>query len=172
MPWRLRFILPKIITATTLMAAVVFLWYRRGRLWSFYYSVISQSLPQIKSDSLNRSAWENIAFENLELLVKNLFPSLFEFEIEYLRNKITDNQYLLWISDSSTTVEKATDNRSNTKWVQKEIVITDKEKYCLYSLKKIFFNEFSFCGLGLFLNSFIYRFRKKKTDPGYTERLS
>jgi len=162
----------KIINATTAIAIATFLWYRRGRLWGFYYSVISQSLMQIKSNSLDRKAWEKIAFENLEFLVKNLFPSLFEFEMEYLQNKITDNQYLLWIGNSSTTVEMVNDNKSDKKWVQKEIVITDKGKFCLYSLKKMFFNEFSFCGLGLFINSIIYRFKKKKSDPGYTERKS
>jgi len=157
--------------ATILIAVLTFLWYRRGRLWSFYYSIISQSLQQIKADSLNRSAWEKIAFKNLDLLVKNLFGSLFEFEIEYLRYKITDNQYLLWVGDSSTTGEKVTDKQLNVKWVQKEITITDKEEFCLHSLKKTFFADFRFCGFVLFIKAIIYRIRKKE-NTGYKERNS
>ena len=159
----------KIINATTVIAVVTFLWYRRGRLWSFYYSIISQSLQQIKTDSLDRIAWEKIGLENLDLLVKNLFPSLFEFEIEYLRNKITDNQYLLWVSDSSSSGEKVTDNQLNVKWVQKEITITNKEEFCVHSLKKTFFADFRFFGFGLFIKSIIYRVRKKE-NTGYIER--
>lgn len=163
--------MPKIINATTVIAVVTFLWYRRGRLWNFYYSIISQSLQQIKNDSLNRNAWEKIAFENLDLLVKSLFGSLFEFEMEYLRNKITDNQYLLWVSDSSITGEKVTDNQMNIKWVQKEITITDKEEFCVHSLKKTFFTDFRFCGFFLFIKSIIYLVRKKE-NTGYIEKNS
>jgi hypothetical protein len=159
----------KIINTSTVIAVVTFLWYRRGRLWSFYYSIISQSLQQIKTDSLDRIAWEKIALENLDLLVKNLFPSLFEFEIAYLRNKITDNQYLLWVSDSSSSGEKVTDNQLNVKWVQKEITITNKEEFCVHSLKKTFFADFCFFGFGLFIKSIIYRVRKKE-NTGYIER--
>ncbi|MDR4507652.1 MAG: hypothetical protein MRJ65_05345 [Candidatus Brocadiaceae bacterium] len=152
----------EIVNATTVIAVVTFLWYRRGRLWSFYYSIISQSLQQIEKDSLDRIAWEKIAFENLDSLVKNLFGSLFQFEIEYLRNKIIDNQYLLWICDSSIEGEKVIENNT-VKWVEKEITITNKEAFCSHSLKKTFFTDFRFCDLVLFINSIIYiGFERKK----------
>jgi hypothetical protein len=149
------------ISAITTMGitALTILWYRRGRLWSLYYSIISQSLVQIKLRSIDRKAWDKIAYNILEVLVKRSFPALFEFEIEYLRYKIIQNKDLLWTSDSSTTNEK-------------EVTYTDKEKYCVYKLKNLFFNEFTFGGAGLFINSIKYRFTKGKTDPGYIEKIS
>lgn len=160
----------KIIDTTTVIAVVTFLWYRRGRLWSFYYSIISQSLQQIKTNSLDRNAWEKIAFENLDSLVKSLFGSLFEFEMEYLRNKIIDNRHLLWIADSSTSNEEIIEN-GEVKWVEKNIIITDKEEFCIHSLKKTFFTDFRFCGFCLFIKSIIYRVRKKE-NTGYIEKNS
>ena len=160
----------EILNTTTIIAVVTFLWYRRGRLWSFYYSIVYQSLQQIKSDSLDRIAWEKIAFENLDLLVKNLFGVLFEFEIEYLRNKIIDNKYLLWVTNSSTSSEE-TIEKNKIKWIEKEIIITNKEEFCIHSLKKTFFTDLRFCGLILFAKSICYYFRKKE-KKGYTERKS
>lgn len=160
--------MPEIINATTVIALVTFLWYRRGRLWSFYYSVIYQSLQQIKTKSIDRIAWEKMAFENLDLLVKSLFGSIFEFEMEYLRNKIIDNQHLLWIAGLSTSNEQIIENEK-VKWVEKNITITNKEEYCIHSLKKIFFTDFRFCGFCLFIKSIIYRVRKKE-NTGYIEK--
>jgi len=160
---------PEIINATTIIALVTFLWYRSGKLWNFYYSIISQSLQQIKTDSLDRNAWGKIAFENLDLLVKSLFGSLFEFEMEYLRNKII-NQHLLWIAGLSTRNEEIIENEK-VKWVEKNITITNKEEYCIHSLKKTFFTDFSFCGFCLFIKSIIYRVRKKE-NTGYIEKNS
>lgn len=162
---------PITISIPLVIAITTFLWYRSGRLWSFYYSIISQSSEQIKLDSLNFVKWEEIAFKNCDLLEKDLFVSLFRFEIEYLRNKIIDNKYLLWISDSSTTVEKVIDDHLNLKWVEKSIKITDKEKFCIHSLKKAFFGDFRFCGIGLFLKSIWYQLWKDE-DKGYTETKS
>ena len=160
-----------ISTAAVAIAIITFLWKRRGRLWSFYYSIISKSSEQIKSDSLDFVKWEKIAFNNCDLLEKDLFASLFRFEIEYLRNKIINYKYLLWISDSSITKEKVIDDHLNLKWVEKSIKITDKEKFCIHSLKKAFFGDFLFCGIGLFLKSIWYQLWKDE-DKGYTETKS
>lgn len=160
-----------ISTASVAIAIITFLWKRRGRLWGFYYSIISKSIEQFKTDSLDFVKWEEIAFKNCDLLVKDLSGSLFRFEIEYLRKKIIDNKDLLWNSDSSTTVEKVMDDQLNLKWVEKSIKITDKEKFCIHSLEKAFLGDFRFCGIGLFLKSIYYR-RRKGEDKGYTETKS
>jgi hypothetical protein len=145
-------------SATVLIGVVTFLWYRKGRLWNFYDSIIKQSIKQITSDSLDRTAWEKIARENCDSLAKDLFNSLFRFEIDYLRIKIIDNLSLFWISDASANNEK-------------QIIYTDKEKYCVYILKKAFYEDFRICGLGLFRKSIIYLAQKKKEkeDTGYIE---
>lgn len=162
-----------IITIATIGIAILsFLWYRRRTLWSLYYYILSQSLKQIKVNSLDREAWDKIASNNIEVLVKNGFRGLFEFEIEYLRYKIIQNKYLLWVGDSSAANEKAIDNNSNVKCIQKEVTYTDKENFCAYKLKNLYFNEFTFGGAGLFINSIKYRFKKGKTDPGYIEKNS
>jgi hypothetical protein len=146
------------IIATIGMALVTFLWYRKGRLWNFYDSITNQSIKQIKSNSLDRKAWEKIASENCDSLAKEIFNSLFRFEVEYLRNKINDIPDSLWISDVSVNGEK-------------QITYTDKEKYCIYILKKAFFEKFRFCGLGLLIESYRYLNQKKKEkeDIGYIE---
>ena len=147
------------IITTIGIALVTFLWYRKGRLWNFYDSITNQSIKQIKSNSIDREAWKKIARENCDSLAKETFNSLFRFEIEYLRNKINDISDSLWISDASANNEK-------------QILYTDKEKYCTYTLKKAFFEDFRFCGLGLFIESYRYLNQKKKEkeDAGYIER--
>ena len=143
------------ISIPLVIAIITFLWYRSGRLWSFYYFVLSQSsLEQIKLDPLDFGKWEEIAFKNCDLLQKDLFVSLFRFEIEYLRNKIIKNKNLFWGGDSSTTttVEKVKDDPLKLKRVENSIKIIDHEKYCIHSLKKAFFGDFLFCGIGLFFS--------------------
>lgn len=137
------------IIATIGIALVTFLWYRKGRLWNFYDSIIKQSTTQIKSNSLDREAWEKIASENCDSLAKEAFNSLFRFEIEYLRNKINDISDSLWIPDSSANSEKHTE-------------YYDKEKYCIHILKNTFFEDFRFCGLGLLIASFRYFIQNRK----------
>jgi len=146
-----------IITSGTFLAVVTFLWYRKGRLWNFYDSLISKAQEQITKNSIDRKAWGQIALEQCNELSKELFNSLFRFEIEYLRNKILTNQYRLWIPDSSE------DNDS-------QITYTDKEKYCRHILKQIFLSDFRFCGLSLLINSIKYRVSNQgDKDPGYVE---
>ena len=146
------------IIATIVIAIATFLWYRKGRLWNFYDSITNQSIKQINSNSIDREAWEKIGRENCDSLSKELFNSLFRFEIEYLRNKIIDILPLLWIPDSSSDS-------------QKTIIYTDKDKYCIYILKKAFFEDFRFCGFHLFRKSIkhLVQTKKEKEDTGYTE---
>ena len=146
------------IIATITVAILTFLWYRKGRLWNFYDSITRDSIEQIKSSSLDREAWEKMARNHCDSLGKDLFNSLFRFEIEYLRNKIIDNQYSLWIPDSESDCEKS-------------IIYTDKEKYCVHILKKVFFENLRYCGFGLFINSYIHylNLKDKKEDTGYIE---
>jgi hypothetical protein len=165
---------PITISIPLVIAIITFLWYRSGRLWSFYYFVLSQSsLEQIKLDSLDFGKWEEIAFKNCDLLQKDLFVSLFRFEIEYLRNKIIKNKNLFWGGDSSTTttVEKVKDDPLKLKRVENSRKIIDHEKYCIHSLKKTYFGDFRFCGIGLFLKSIWYQLWKDE-DKGYTETKS
>ena len=165
--------IPITISIPLVIAITTFLWYRSGRLWSFYYSIISKSSEQIKSDSLDFVKWEKIAFNNCDLLEKDLFASLFRFEIEYLRNKIIKNKNLFWGGDLSTTttVEKVKDDPLKLKRVENSIKIIDHEKYCIHSLKKTYFGDFRFCGIGLFLKSIWYQLWKDE-DKGYTETKS
>ena len=145
--------------ATVLIAVVTFLWYRKGRLWNFYDSIINQSIKQIKSNSLDREAWERIATDNCDSLSKELFNSLFRFEIEYLRHKIIDIlPNALWISDASANSEK-------------QIIYNNKEAYCIHILKKAFFEDLRCCGLGLLIKSirYLHQKKKEKEDTGYTE---
>ena len=120
-----------IITPATILAVLTFLWYRKGRLWNFYDTLLSKSLEQIKTRSVDRKRWEEIALEQCNTLSKELFNSLFRFEIEYLRDKIIKNQYHLWIADS----EEDSDS---------QITYTDKEKYCRHILGQIFLSDFRF----------------------------
>jgi hypothetical protein len=150
--------MPIIINTTTVIAVATFLWYRKGRLWNFYDSLLSQSLEQIKVNSIDRKRWEQIALEHSRKLSNELFNSTFRFEIEYLEDKIIKNQYLLWISDSSATNER-------------EIRYTDKGKYCKHIFKEVFLADFRFCGLGLFIKSIKHHVCKKEDpDRGYIER--
>jgi hypothetical protein len=146
------------IIATITIALLTFLWYRKGRLWNFYDSITRDAINQIKSNSIDRKAWEKMARDHCDSLGKDLFNSLFRFEIEYLRNNLINNQYSLWIPDSESDGKKS-------------IIYTDKEKYACFRLKKAFFEDFRYCGFRLFINSFIYylTMKDKKEDTGYIE---
>ena len=146
-----------IITPATVIATLTFLWYRKGRLWNFYDSLLSKSIEQIELRSIDRKRWEQIALEQCSMLSNELFNSLFRFEIEYLRDKITKHQYILWIPDSGEDSEV-------------KITYTDKAKYCKHILRKTFLSDFRFCGIGLFLRAIKYRIcERNDKDPGYTE---
>jgi hypothetical protein len=146
------------IWVTLSIALATFLWYRKGRLWNFYDSIVKDSVKQVTNDSLDRKAWEIMARKKCNSLGEELFNSLFRFEIEYLRKIIIDNKHALWI----VTVE------SNGK---RQITITDKEKYAIYKMKEIFYEDIRYCGLGLFIKSIAYFLQKKKEpeDTGYIE---
>ena len=149
----------KFIDAMTMiaLALVTFLWYRKGRLWNFYDSFLLECSIQIKEDSLDRERWEQIALEQCAILSKDTFQSLFRFEVEYLGKIIVENQYKFWIPDSTATNEK-------------EIKYTDKGQYCKSIIAELFQSDFRFCGLGLFVNSLKFHFRKnRESDAGYVE---
>lgn len=146
-----------IITPTIVIATLTFLWYRKGRLWHFYDSLLSKSIEQIKSDPLNRERWEEIALEQCSTLFNELFNSLFRFEIEYLRDKIIKHQYSRWIPDSEEDSEV-------------EMTYTDKPKFCRHILRKTFLSDFRLCGFGLFLKAIKYKiFEKNDNNTGYIE---
>ena len=148
----------KLINATTVIAIVTFLWYRKGKLWNFYDDLLSKCSEQIKEDSLDRKSWERIALEQCDLLSDVTLHSLFRFEVEYLKQKVVENQYEFWIADSEANNET-------------EIVYTDKEKYCKHVIKKIFLSDLRFCGLGLFVNSLRCHFSKNEdTETGYEKK--
>jgi hypothetical protein len=139
------------------IAFATFLWYRKGKLWNFYDTVLGKCIKQIIDNSMDRPAWEQIAREQCNLLSKEVFNSLFRFELEYLNKQINDNEHTFWISDSSASSGKHT-------------VYIDKERYCRYKFKEIFFGDLRYCGLYLFIHSITYHFCKKEdTDKGYPE---
>ena len=145
------------VSSAAFLAVATFLWYRKGRLWNFYDSLNFEYEKQITENSIDRKAWEKIALDQCAELSKELFNSLFRFEIEYLRNKIQTNQYSLWIADSSDDGDS-------------QITYTDKAKYCRHFLKKNFYTDFRFCGLFLFINSVKYKTSKHgDEDSGYVE---
>lgn len=145
------------VSSAAFLAVVTFLWYRKGRLWNFYDSMIAKYEKQIIENSIDRKAWGKIAFDQCTELSKELFNSLFRFEIVYLRNRIQTNIHRLWIADSSD------DGKS-------QITYTDKAKYCRHTLKEIFYSDLRFCGLFLFINSVKFKFSMKgEEDPGYFE---
>jgi hypothetical protein len=136
--------LSDLINATTLVGAATFLWYRKGRLWNFYDSLVSKSIEQMKRGSINRMAWEKIALEQCSLLSQETFQGLFRFEVDFLRQKVLERQYDFWIPDSET-IDSAMETA--------EIEYSDKEKYCRYAIKELFLSEFRFCGLRLFCHA-------------------
>lgn len=118
-----------IINPVVLIAIITFLWYRSERLWSFYYRVIDAAKKQMKIDSLDLTAWENIAEENCEKLTSDLFRSVFRFEIEYQRWKIIENKDMLWVSNESRTITQESEESTSFR---------DKAKFCEYSISKLF----------------------------------
>jgi hypothetical protein len=144
-----------LINGTTLAAAAAFLWYRKGRLWNFYDSLLSKSIEQMQQGSINRTAWEIIALEQCALLSQETFQSLFRFEIDYLRQKVLDRKYDFWIPDA-----EAIDVGTET--LHREY--TEKEKYCRYAIKELFSSEFRFCGIRLFCHALKRHIQKKNTD--------
>ena len=123
----------KFIDSAIFLAIATFLWYRKGKLWNFYDSLLTKCTDQIKNNSLDRKMWEQIALEQCDFLSKETFNSLFRFENEYLRHKVLENQYELWIPDSEANTEK-------------QIIYKDKEQYCKYVIKNLFLSDIRFCG--------------------------
>jgi len=142
--------LSRLINATTAIAVATFLWYRKGRLWYFYDTLVSKCTAQISKDSIDRKKWEEIALEQCQQLSHEIFQSLFRFEVEYLKNYIEEHKYDFWIPDSEATTEYA-------------IAYTDKEQFCRYRIAELFLADFRFCGLRLFLRALCWRFTTKKS---------
>ncbi len=147
------------LNETTGAALIAFLWYRKGRLWKFYDSLLSTSIKQITTDSIDGDKWGKIAIKYSTLL-QGMFNSLFQFEINYLKSKIQYLKVQLWIPDSETMKEKG---------FSVTVDYIDKEKYCIYTFEKELLPEFRFCGLFLFVNSIKYHLcREKCKDTGHT----
>jgi hypothetical protein len=134
---------------------LTFLWYRKGRLWNYYDSLFNKCIDQIKKDSLDRKSWEQLVFDETKILSSELINSTFRFENEYLKHKIHENKHEFWIAEVEQDNEQI-------------VVYTDKVKYCNYRFKQIFYDDFRFCGLILFINSvqFLYAGNDDR-DKGY-----
>lgn len=152
-----RMALQNPINSAAMIAITTFLWYRKGRLWNFYDELLSKCIDQIQRNSIDRERWEQIALEQCDYLSKQTFQSLFRFEVEYLRQAIKDRQYAFWIADSETTLNE-------------QVVYTDKEKFCRYRLRQLFYPDLRFCGLGLFLRALYWQITKKEEDKGYMRK--
>ncbi|WP_020160953.1 hypothetical protein [Methylobacter marinus] len=145
------------INPTIIIAFVTFLWYRKGRLWNFYDSLSFKAVEQMKKNSIDRKAWEAIAIDFSNKLSGELINSTFRFEILYLREKIKNNKHDFWISDSSTI-----DGKTKR--------YTDKEKYCHYVMKELFYSDFRLCGVFLFINALKFSVCSRgKNDSGFSE---
>jgi hypothetical protein len=111
----------------------------------------------MKKSSIDRKAWEAIAIAFSNNLSAELINSTFRFEILYLRERIKNNKYDFWISDSSTIDGK----------IKR---YTDKEKYCQHVMKELFYSDFRLCGLFLFINALKFHVRSRvENDPGFSE---
>jgi hypothetical protein len=150
-------LLINIFLSTANVTFIGICWYRKGRLWNFYDSILSECVKQIKTNSIDRVAWESIELKLYDEL-QTVFNSLFRFEIVYLKNiintMINDN---LWIADSEAN------NRRHRMY-------TDKEQYCKYIVRKTLMTNFRCCGFMLFIRSIIFgTITKEDTSSGYTE---
>ena len=143
---------------TTLIAIVTFLWYRNGRLWNFYYTLLCKCVEQIKENSIDRENWEKIALHQCNAIFsQQIFQSLCRIEVEYLRYAILNHQYEFWISDSETTADG-------------HITYTNKEQFCRYRLEELFLPDFQWCGVQLFFRALCWNFTKEKViDKGYVK---
>lgn len=144
---------------TIIITIASFLWYRKGKLWGFYDSILSQCIEQSKLNSIDTNGWEKIERELYNELQK-IFNSLFRFEIIYLKSIInTMIKDQLWIGDGGATTKSA-------------YQITNKENYCKHIVRKTLLSDFRFSGLLLLTKSFKYKFfNKENPDKGYTETL-
>lgn len=141
---------------STLTALAAFLWYRKGRLWSFYDSLLYKSIEQIQSNSIDRNTWEKIEQENYAAL-QSIFNSLFRFELVYLKYKVAKIKDALWIGYAETVGR-----------VQR--TYTNKQQYCKYIVKTSFYSDLRLCGLFLLVNSFKYWCNSKyDEDTGYVD---
>ena len=148
----------RLLNATTAIAVATFLWYRKGRLWNFYNSLLAESISQIKANSIDRKKWEEIALQQCSRLSQETFQSLFRFEVEYLKNVIRDHQHDFWIPDATATSASRID-------------YIDKEKFCKYHLAELFLSDINFCGLKLFFCALSWHLTaEKNTDKGYEEK--
>ncbi len=154
--------------STVVIAGATFLWYRKGKLWNFYDAILEDCLDQIKTNSMDRKAWEANVQKQCGYLSEQMFQSLFRFELEYLRQRVVDNKHTFWIPDSGQSVELSDDQES---YVAIDTRYHDKEKYCKYAIRNIFYSEFNFCGFLLFFKALRHQYRNgKDQDTGYTER--
>jgi len=138
------------VNSASIIAVLSFLWFRKGRLWSFYDTLLYKSIPQIKANSLDSDAWKKIEHE-LSNELQTIFNCLFRFESIYLQNRINSIYDKLWISDAEANNER---HRQ----------YTDKEQYCKYIVRTELFADFRFCGLFLFIRSIIQTFKSRLSN--------
>lgn len=147
------------INPTVLMAIATFLWYRKGRLWFFYDTLVSKCTVQITKDSIDREKWEEIALQQCEQLAHETFQSLFRFEVEYLQEHIANHKYEFWIGDSEANTDYS-------------IKYTDKTTFCKFRIRELFHSLFEFCGLRLFVKALFWRLiAERSRDTGYVKTL-
>ena len=156
---------PTLISSSMVTAFITFLWYRKGKLWGLYDLMLSTSIEQSARNSIEREEWKRLAINYSDKLSKDIINSLFRFEAEYLRNKITTMSDELWVADSETIIVKNQDGKEFQKTTD-----YDKIKYPKYVVKKTFYKDFSFCGLCLFIKAVRYAIcNERDTDTGCKE---
>jgi len=146
-----------------ILPLLAFAWYRRGRLWKFYYTMLDDVIDQSRVSSINWDKWENIAKKHTTSLSMDFFGALCQFELAYLRYQIKQARWEFWTADGSATAYlKINQDLEATHVVERER-INDKEKFAETTMRKVFFKKMRFFGIWFFIKSFIYIFTKDKS---------
>jgi hypothetical protein len=158
-------------TSPFVIGLIAFVWYRRGRLWKFYYTLLDATVEQMVHESINREAWQEIARLHTTSLGTDYFGALFHFEIEYLRFKIHESMLKFRSADGLYTSYLEFDKELNTVRVEEGQTVTDKAHFANTLMRKIFFKEVRLGGIGLFFKS-VRHMVIFKTPKGVENKVS
>ena len=152
---------------TYFIAAASFLWYRSGRLWKFYYSMLDEAIKQSKTASIMRDQWKEIAKRYIDLLVSDYFGALLRCEIEFLRDLINESIDEFVIPDSSTNSHPEMGADLNAKQVVTSTTYhNNKGAHAEYWMRMLYYRRFRWGGARLLLAS-IKHSLTKRYDPGF-----
>jgi hypothetical protein len=156
-----------------IMFISTFLWYRKSRLWKFYFNLLDDTIKQFKNAKIDRLGWEELAKKSASNLVEDYFSVLFLFEIDYLRRVIENNKHTFWAADKSVTTQTIPHAEHVLARVTTTQELIDETAFCERNVSKLFYWRFAFCGLGLFvLSLFWFLFRKQRLPGQITSKTT